>query len=209
MMVKAIVHQELVLENERVRLQPLAASDFHHLLPFALNEPELWRHSLVSASGETGLQNYIAAALQGRQAGTQYPFIVFDKQQQQYAGSTRFYDIQPSIAASQLGYTWYGKSFQRTGLNRHCKFLLLSYAFDQWGLERVEFRASVKNKASIAAMKAIGCTEEGILRNNRPLPDGQFDNSIVLSILKAEWQGSIRQELYKRIRKADEKFTFH
>ena len=58
----------------------------------------------------------------------------------------------------QLGYTWYGKEFQGTGLNKHCKYLLLEFAFEKMQVERVEFRADANNEKSIAAMKSIGCT---------------------------------------------------
>ena len=98
-----------------------------------------------------------------------------------------------------MGYTWYGKNFQRTGLNRHCKLLLLNFAFEDWGMERVEFRAHAANERSIDAMKAIGCIEEGILRNDMPLADGTRRNSIVLSILKDEWYNGGKELLQKNI----------
>ncbi len=178
-----------VLENDRVRLRPLAEEDFPHLLPFSLEEPTLWQYSLSSAAGEAQLREYIGAALAGRAEGREFPFIVYDKEKGQYAGCTRFYDIQEAFGSTQLGYTWYGGAFQRTGLNRHCKFLLLRYVFEDWGLERCEFRADARNARSIAAMKAIGCVEEGILRNHLPIPQGGRRDSIVLSILREEWPG--------------------
>ncbi len=190
--------QNYTLENERVLLRPLAAADYDHLLPFALHEPEIWTYSQVPASGETGLRDYIATALDGRAAHREYPFIVYDKQAQAYAGSTRFYDIQPFNKATQLGYTWYGSAFQRTGLNRHCKFLLLDFAFGVIGMERVEFRADNNNARSIAAMKAIGCTVEGVLRSNGVKADGERRDSIVLSILKPEWENGIRESLAQK-----------
>jgi RimJ/RimL family protein N-acetyltransferase len=173
-------------------LRPLEESDLINLLPFAMQQPELWNYSLTSAAGEEGLHDYIRQALGARWSGKEYPFIVFDKKANAYAGSTRFYDIQPYHASLQLGYTWYGKEFQRTGLNRHCKFLLLDFAFGQLDMERVEFRADARNERSIAAMKAIGCTVEGILRSNQLRSDGTRRDSIVLSILKSEWLSGIR-----------------
>jgi RimJ/RimL family protein N-acetyltransferase len=184
-----------VLEDERVRLRPLDEADHAHLLPFALNEPELWTYSLTSAAGEEGLSEYIRQALSARWTGREYPFIVYDKQARAYAGCTRFYDIQPYHASLQLGYTWYGRAFQRTGLNRHCKFLLLDFAFGSLGMERVEFRADARNLRSIEAMKAIGCTEEGILRSNQLRSDGKRRDSIILSILREEWNTRVRDSL--------------
>lgn len=189
----AFDHTEIYsLEDDRVRLRPLEESDLINLLPFAMQEPELWNYSLTSAAGEEALHDYIRQALGARWSGKEYPFIVFDKKANAYAGSTRFYDIQPYHASLQLGYTWYGKEFQRTGLNRHCKFLLLDFAFGQLDMERVEFRADARNERSIAAMKAIGCTVEGVLRSNQLRSDGTRRDSIVLSILKSEWLSGIR-----------------
>lgn len=184
-----------ILEDERVVLRPLISDDFNNLLSFAMNEPELWKFSLISGSGEAGLINYIKIALEGRDAHREYPFIVYDKQKAAYAGSTRFYDIQLNQKTLQLGYTWYGSAFQGTGLNKHCKYLLLDFAFDKMQMERVEFRADNNNKRSIAAMKSIGCIEEGVLRSNTIKQDGNRRDSIVLSILKAEWETEVKDRL--------------
>jgi RimJ/RimL family protein N-acetyltransferase len=184
-----------VLEDERVLLRAIRKEDTDKLLPFSLNEPEIWKFGLVTAAGEENLVNYIDTAIRNMQEKKEYPFIVFDKKANKYAGSTRFYDIQPDWSTVQLGYTWYGKEFQRSGLNRHCKLLLLTYVFEQWGVERLEFRADANNERSISAMKAIGCVEEGILRSHMPTVQGYRRNSIVLSILKNEWFDSVKVRL--------------
>ncbi|MDC1265194.1 GNAT family N-acetyltransferase [Flavobacteriaceae bacterium] len=186
------------LENDFVILKPLQESHFNELLKFSLNEPELWTYSLVKADSKINLKNYLNLALKGRELQKEYPFIVYDKINKCYAGSTRFYDIQLKNSSLQLGYTWYGKQFQRTGLNRHCKFLLLEFAFKILGAERVEFRADNENKRSISAMKNIGCTSEGVLRSNSTKSDGTRRDSIVLSILKDEWKYTIRQALKQK-----------
>jgi RimJ/RimL family protein N-acetyltransferase len=190
---------DLVLEDERVLLRPLQEDDLKFLLPFALDEPEIWTYSSASVSGEKGISTYIENAIQGRLSQKEYPFIIFDKSINEYAGSSRFYDIQLYLSTTQLGYTWYGKKFQRTGLNRHCKLLMLSYAFEQWGMERVEFRADFRNNKSIQAMKDIGCTVEGVLRKNMPLENGRRD-SIVLSILRDERFDNVKKNLREKIR---------
>lgn len=189
---------EYIIEDEHVLLRPLTETDIMYLSPFALNEPETWKYSHISAKGMVGMINYIAGALSAREAGKEYPFIVYDKQTQAYAGSTRFYDIQPANQMLQLGYTWYGGMFRGTGLNKHCKFLLLQLAFERLCAERVEFRADARNEASIAAMKSIGCRVEGILRSNMSLEEGGRRDSIVLSILKQEWENEVKENLKKR-----------
>lgn len=189
---------DIILENERVRLSPLKKSDFELLLPYSLNEPEIWDYSLLPGDGAKNLNIYIDLAIEARDNKTSYAFLVYDKEKQEVAGTTRFYDVQPTHNTVQLGYTWYGKEFQRTGLNRQCKLLMLTYAFEQLNMDRVEFRADTNNARSIAAMKAIGCTPEGILRSNCASPSGRRD-SIVLSILKNEWQ-EVKRNLIQKIR---------
>ena len=191
--------ENLVLENDHALLRPLQNEDLDFLLPFSLQEPEIWTYSASSPAGEVGMTEYIAYAVEQRNLKTEYPFIVFDKKQKSYAGSTRFYDIRIPFSTTQLGFTWYGKKFQRTGLNRNCKLLMLSYAFETWGMERVELRADVNNHRSVTAMKDIGCTVEGIMRNNMPTATGSRRDSIVLSILKDEWFDSVKENLIKKI----------
>jgi len=190
---------EYILEDDRALLRPLKEDDLALLLPFALNEPDTWKYSSISARGEDGMQQYFKDALDGRASGTQYPFIVFDKKTGEYAGSTRFYDIKPAWQTLQLGYTWYGEKFRGSGLNKHCKFLLLQFAFETLGALRVEFRADSRNERSIAAMKSIGCIPEGILRQDMPLCDGSRRSSIILSILKEEWEGGVKENLRKQL----------
>jgi RimJ/RimL family protein N-acetyltransferase len=188
-----------ILEDDRVLLRPLVEADFEYLLPFAIIEPDTWNFSLTSAAGEDGMRAYIEAAVNGRATGKEYPFIIFDKASGEYAGTTRFYDIQPAYQTLQLGYTWYGEKFRGTGLNKHCKFLLLQFAFEQLGIERVEFRADARNERSIAAMKSIGCAVEGVLRSHTPLANGTRRDSIVLSILKSEWDCKVKDDLKNRL----------
>lgn len=188
-----------LLENHMVRLSPLQPSDLDHLIHFAVQEPELWKYSLLQANSPEKMKVYLEKALEGRQHKTTYPFLVFDKRSGKVAGSTRFYDIQVENAALQLGFTWYGKEFQGSGLNKNCKFLLLQFAFEELQMERVEFRADLENERSIQAMKSIGCTVEGVLRSNTYKPDGTRRDSIVLSLLKNEWHDSVKQALKEKI----------
>ncbi|MFN8283694.1 MAG: GNAT family N-acetyltransferase [Chitinophagales bacterium] len=192
---------DCILENERVLLRPLTENDFEHLSYFSLNEPELWTYSYQQANGLDNLKKYMDNAFSQRKNQIEYPFIIFDKKTKQYAGSTRFYDIQWINKALEIGYTWIGKDFQGTGLNKHCKFLLLQFAFEQSDMVRVAFRADNRNAKSIAAMKSIGCVEEGVLRKNLILPNGNHRDSIILSILKDEWENGVKEHLKAKLNK--------
>ena len=189
---------DFTLENNRVQLRPLVKTDIALLLPFSLKEPFLWKYSITTAAGEEALTSYVESALALRETEKGYPFLVYDKQHQLIAGCTRFYGMDFYHKTLSLGYTWYGEKFQRTGLNRNCKLLLLTYAFEELKMERVEFRADARNKRSIEAMKAIGCTLEGTLRNNCTADIGRRD-SVVLSILKEEWEAGLKQRLIEKI----------
>jgi RimJ/RimL family protein N-acetyltransferase len=192
--------ENIVLEDEYVLLRPLQESDVENLLEISLNEPETWEYSLVQANGKENLANYIHLAVKARENKTQLPFIVFDKKTGKYAGSTRFYDINFDYKTILLGFTWYGKQFRGTGLNKHCKYLLLQCAFEELDMERVEFRADNKNLRSIAAMKSIGCKEEAVLRNHMPtFGSGLRRDTIILSILRSEWFDDVKANLIKSL----------
>lgn len=193
-------NQNIVLEDEFVLLRSLQELDVENLLEISENEPETWKYSQVKANGKENLVNYIQLAIQARENQTQFPFIVFDKKSQKFAGSTRFYDIQLKNKTLQLGFTWYGKNFRGTGLNKHCKYLLLQFAFETLQMERVEFRADNNNERSIAAMKSIGCKVEGVLRSNMLTGEGDLRrDSIVLSILRNEWFDEVKENLKNKL----------
>jgi RimJ/RimL family protein N-acetyltransferase len=190
----------IILEDDFVLLRPLQESDIENLLEISINEPETWKYSLVGADGKENLTSYIKGAIKAREAQKEFPFIVFDKKSQKYAGSTRFYDMNLNYKTLQLGYTWYGSAFRGTGLNKHCKFLLFQFAFETLEMERVEFRADNNNERSIAAMKSIGCKVEGILRSHMPTTNKDIRrDSIVLSILKNEWFNEVKENLKRKL----------
>ncbi|MEI8142341.1 MAG: GNAT family protein [Chitinophagia bacterium] len=194
---------DLILEDERVLLRPLVQEDIVHLSAYVHEEPTLWNFALTPIKTEQEFEQYITSAVESRRLNTAYPFIVFDKVQNKFVGSTRFYDLQLNHSSTQLGYTWYSESTWGTGLNEHCKLLLLTFAFETIGFERVEFRADNRNKRSIAAMQKIGCTIEGVLRNHLPTSDGTRRDSIVLSMLKEEWP-TIKAGFLARIKMQDQ-----
>jgi len=191
--------EDYILENDVVRLQPLQASDYEKLVGFSINEPELWSFNSNGPDNPENLKRYIEKALSQKEKLVEYPFLVFDKLTNKVAGSTRFYNINLEAKHLEIGFTWYGKEFQGTKLNKNCKYLLLEFAFEKMNLERVGFRANNLNQRSINAMKSIGCIEEGILRNFNTDAKGNRIDAIVLSILKNEWFDSVKQNLKNRI----------
>ncbi len=178
--------QNLVLENSRVRLRPLEATDFEELKTVAFDS-ELWDYTLTRADDVLSLAAYIAAAEQARQAGQRYPFVIIDRASGRLAGSTSYYNIDPDNQKLSIGHTWVGTDFQRTGLNRAAKHLLLGYAFDQLGCERVELETDSRNHKSQTAMRRMGATEEGTLRSHRFGQNNYRRDTVIFSILRPEW----------------------
>jgi len=198
-MITNLFQQNIILEDKTALLRPLLKEDIQYLLPFALNEPDLWPYALQNPAGEEGMRNWFDRALKNKADEKEYPFIIFDKRVGDYAGSTRFSDIQTADKTTQISYSWYGKVFQRTGLNRHCKFLLLQFCFEEWDMERVELRADVYNIKSIEAIKALGCAIEGVLRSDKLTDRGTRRSSMVFSILKEEWFKGAKKNLRSKI----------
>jgi len=191
--------EKYILENEVVRLEPLSMNHFDALVQFSINEPELWSFNANGPDSPENLRKYIEKALSQKEKLVEYPFIVFDKIKNKIAGSTRFYNISLETKNLEIGFTWYGKEFQGTLLNKNCKYLLLEFAFEKMNLERVGFRANNLNKRSINAMKSIGCIEEGILRNFSTDAKGDRIDAIVLSIIKKEWFSGTKENLKNKI----------
>jgi RimJ/RimL family protein N-acetyltransferase len=193
--------EKYILEDDFVLLRPLEFSDKELLMEFAINEPEIWRFNINGGNGKKKFEIYFATAMKQFADKKEYPFIVFDKRNNRYIGSTRFYEISNEFKRLDLGYTWYGKKYQGTGINKHCKYLLLEFAFDKLEMLRVGFGANSKNERSINAMKSIGCSVEGILRQYSKDADGNIIDAIKLSILKSEWDESVKMNLKKQIEK--------
>ncbi|HLP53741.1 MAG TPA: GNAT family protein [Fluviicola sp.] len=187
------------LSTERFLVRSLTANDVPELLSFIDLEPELWKYALVPCNDRPSMQQYLDEAFADYEKGTALPFVVIDRSSGKIVGSTRFYDFQPHNGSTLLGYTWYSKHQQGNGINTDCKYLMLEYAFETLNLERVELRADLRNKRSIAAMLKIGFTQEGILRNHLPVADGTRRDSIIFSALKDEWFGGIKANLERQI----------
>jgi RimJ/RimL family protein N-acetyltransferase len=190
--------EKYILENEYVKLQPLENTDFDNLLEYSENEPEIWDFNSGGANGEENLKKYIANAIKNRESEKEYPFIVFDKKSGKFVGSTRFYGIFLEMKIIEIGYTWYGKKYQGSGINKNCKYLMLEFAFDKLEMERVAFAANSKNEKSLNAMKSIGCVVEGVLRNCSTDAKGERIDSTRLSIIKTEWNENVKNNLKKQ-----------
>jgi RimJ/RimL family protein N-acetyltransferase len=185
----------IVIENSRVRLRPLELADFEALKAVAF-DAELWKFTLTRGDDAVSLAAYIRQAVEDRQQGRRYPFAIIDRETGELAGSTSYYnDVEADLRLS-IGYTWVGTKFQRSGLNRACKHLLLSHAFCQLRYERVELETDSRNQKSRTAMARMGATEEGTLRSHRITQGGVRRDTVIFSIIRSEWSG-LRQTVFQ------------
>ncbi len=175
------------LQGRHVRLQPLRA-EHADALRAAADDGALWtlRYTSVPGLAPGEAEAYIATALKQRDAGQSLPFVVRDAAAD-VVGSTRFYDIDRGVPRVKIGYTWYAQRAQRSGLNTEAKLLLIDHAFAQWRCEAVALETSRENLRSQAAIARLGAKRDGVLRAHMRHRDGTLRDTVVFSILAAEW----------------------
>lgn len=178
---------DIALENDRVLLRPLAFTDEFELQIIA-NDEDLWVYGLTDLSQPGELERYIRNAIAARDEGTCAVWTIIDKRTNSIAGCTRLAEISWKDERGQIGWTWIGKQFQGSGLNKAMKHLILKYGFEELNLNRIELKADERNVQSRKAIKSIGAIEEGILRQHLKLHNGYLRNSVFYSILRSEWQ---------------------
>ncbi|PUZ29567.1 GNAT family N-acetyltransferase [Chitinophaga parva] len=186
----------ITLENNPVRLQPLQPEDLAVLKPVAL-QPELWKVALFAINNEADLQRYLEKAAREREQKVAIPFLVFDKQENRVAGSTRFMAIDLANKRAEIGSTWIDPALQGTGLNKAMKYAMLQYAFETAGLNRVELKTDARNQLSQHAMRSIGAQYEGTLRQHAITSSGFVRDTVYFSILAAEWP-EVKQRVFAK-----------
>ncbi len=189
--------QNLILENNHVRLRPLQREDIKNLLPIALEDKTLLDLSPSQIHNETLLTKYIETAVTGRENKSRFPFIIFDKKNERYVGSTSFGNISNKNQRLEIGWTWISRALHGTGFNMYCKLLLLTYAFEKLEAERVELKTDSRNIASRKAILKIGAQYEGALRSHTVMSDGYRRDTVYFGILKNEWKG-IKVERFRK-----------
>ena len=184
----------VILQNKKARLIPLQKEHFEELKSIAFDE-SLWKYTITKIYTEDDLRNYIEIAIEEREKFQSYPFVIYDVATGKIAGSTRYGNISPEHRRVEIGWTWYAPVFQRTGLNRACKFELLQYAFEKLNCIRVELKTGSLNLTSPTAIAKIGATKEGVLRKHMIQEDGSFRDTVYFSILQDEWP-SVKQSIF-------------
>ncbi len=177
----------VTLEGQLVRLEPLSLLHSEGLAE-AGSDPAIWRYMLYGNLSLPGaMEAWVRDILHRQAAGTDLPFTVIHKASGKVAGATRYLEIRAKDRGLEIGGTWYGTAFQRTGVNTETKYLLLRHAFETLGCIRVQFKADARNERSLRGIERIGAQREGVLRNHMLLSDGRRRDSVYFSIIDSEW----------------------
>jgi RimJ/RimL family protein N-acetyltransferase len=189
------------LEGQGVRLEPLAPGHREGLMT-AASDGRLWELWYTFVPGPDEVDEYIATALQGQEAGHMLPWAVRDLESGTIVGSTRFHDIVAAVDRVEIGYTWYAARWQRTRINTACKLLLMQHAFESAGCRVVGLRTDNFNFASQRAIEALGAKKDGVIRHHHPRRDGSVRDTVIYSVLASEWPDVKRHLLLRLARHA-------
>lgn len=192
-----MIPEQLSLETPRVLLRPMIMEDFDSFLSLA-NDPGLWDYFTLNLADPAQLKTWMEMAMTDRAANTRRPFTIIDKSTGSIAGSMSMGNISPHDLRLEIGWSWLGKEYRGTSINRHSKFVMMRYAFDILRYERVEFKTDVLNERARRGLEKIGAVEEGILRSHMTMWNNRRRTSIYYSVLKAEWP-VLLQTIYKDI----------
>jgi N-acetyltransferase len=189
----------VTLQGDRIRMEPLAEAHLDDLARVAFDDV-VWRWTIARPMDEAGLRAWYEAAIANAAGGLEVPLATVDVASGRAIGSSRFMSIAPEHRRLEIGWTWIGRAFQRTGANREAKLLQLTHAFETLAAERVEFKTHARNMASRAALLGIGATFEGVLRHHTIMPDGSHRDSAYYGILAGEWP-DVKRRLSARLRR--------
>jgi RimJ/RimL family protein N-acetyltransferase len=185
------------LEGHGVRLEPLATTHTEALAA-ATSDGKLWELWFTSVPEPERMAEYVDAALKGQRDGHMLAWVVRELASDTIVGATRYHDIVPELDRVEIGYTWYARRMQHTHINSACKLLLLRHAFDTLGCQVVGLRTDNFNFASQKAIAALGAKKDGVLRHHMRRRDGSVRDSVMFSILAAEWP-DVRKHLESRV----------
>jgi RimJ/RimL family protein N-acetyltransferase len=192
-----ITPKPITLEGRSIRLEPLTPAH-HDELAAAAADGELWRLWFTSVPEAGQTRAYIDAALTGQHQGHMLPWAVRDLLSGRLAGTTRYHDVVPAIDRVEIGYTWYGQSWQRSHVNTVCKLLLMTHAFEGIGCRVVGLRTDNFNFASQKAIEGLGAKKDGVIRHHFARRDGSVRDTVIYSILAGEWP-SVKRHLELRL----------
>ncbi|MDM5370275.1 GNAT family protein [Bacillus bombysepticus] len=186
------------LVNDRAVLRLMHVNDIESLFTIVEGNKEIWKYLIVKMDSYQDMEQYVQVAIKGFEGETDLPFVVVDQKTNEIVGSTRLYSISNDNKTVELGQTWYHPSVHRTSINTECKYMLLQYAFEELHMLRVQIKTDLRNEKAQSAIERLGAVKEGVLRNERQLPNGYVRDAVVYSIIASEWP-VIKEQLLQKL----------
>lgn len=193
------IEKDIILKGETISLVPLEI-EYKYVLFEALKSPEVWRYTWREVNNVDDLEQLLLSAVKNKKEGKQLPFIIKNNVTGQVIGSTRIGDIDTVNRNVEVGWTWLSPEVWKTKVNTECKFLLLTYCFEELKVLRVQFSVSGQNVRSQKAIERIGATKEGTFRKHRVKADGTIHDNVFYSIIDTEWE-TVKQNLIELLEK--------
>lgn len=194
------------LVGDVVRLEPLSRGHVSDLVVAANEDRSTYAYTVVPGE-ESSMLVYIDGLLDDFERGEVVPFAQVSVITGRAIGATRYLTIRRRTSAElpfavEVGGTWLAASAQRTSINTEAKFLLLSHAFDVWGVKRVDLKTDARNERSRNAMARIGAHFEGVLRQWQPSQaaneESLYRDSAMFSVMDFEWP-AVKESLRARL----------
>jgi RimJ/RimL family protein N-acetyltransferase len=187
----------LALQTGKVFLRPVEENDFSAFLELAQDE-DAWKYFTLNLADKSHLQKWMNQAFADKAANTRLPFTIIEKASNKIAGSMSMGNISMHDLRLEIGWSWLGRDFRGTDINRHSKYAMMKYVFDELNFERVEFKTDVLNTRARKGLQKIGGREEGILRSHMTMWNDRRRDSVYYSVIKNEWP-ALKQTIFKDI----------
>lgn len=183
-----------------VRLEPLSEAHVPDLA-VAGQDKSIWKYlPYGNINTEAKMSEHVKMLLARAARGTDLPFAVVLLESNKPIGCSRYLEIREDHRALEIGGTWYGQAYQRSGVNTECKYLLIKHAFETLGCIRVQFKTDARNQRSQISLERIGAVKEGTLRRQMITADGHIRDSIYYSIIESEWP-SVKANLEEKLKR--------
>ena len=178
--------ERVTLKGQHATLLPLDPAQNAELAN-AVRDGELWNLWYTAIPKPEAMQAEIARRLKLQETGSMLAFAVQSVASGKIVGMTTYMNVDAAVKRVEIGSTWYAQSAQKSPINTECKLMLLRHAFEALDCPVVEFRTSYFNHASRNAILRLGAKQDGILRNHSRHADGSLRDTVVFSIVAAEW----------------------
>ncbi|MGM7700323.1 GNAT family N-acetyltransferase [Pseudalkalibacillus sp. Hm43] len=189
--------QPVTLQGRRVTIRPMERDDINDLFE-AGKDSEIWTYMPMDITSREDMETLVHQALQDKEAGTAFPFVIYDHEQEKLVGSTRFLNISEKDRHLEIGWTWLSPSVWRSQVNTQCKYLLLKHCFENLSTVRVQLKTDARNIRSQNAIDRIGGIREGVLRKCKIMHNGHVRDTVYYSILDEEWP-RVREKIEKKL----------